>query len=242
MLGFLFKKETSSAEILNDFYSKLREMYSFESISDERKDYLKSTMSKYGYMPYPHIKALEELSDAEVLWALESKWENEGVFKDGKFEFSKISTLARNNVKNSSWMQKEGHNIKLINLAGLGNGNESDSCGRFMDWLRQLLILPTGNKSNNIFGTTMYLIPFHPREFGCAYLPTASCVSPNLEDKNIGFALTGSFCTFRKAIDEIKKLVNLGANVLPIMSYNSYNLDTKFGKAKDFIEEIEDLR
>ena len=59
-----------------------------------------------------------------------------------------------------------------------------------MDWLRQLLILPTGNKSNNIFGTTMYLIPFHPREFGCAYLPTASCVSPNLEDKSI-FEKTG---------------------------------------------------
>ena len=25
------------------------------------------------------------------------------------------------------------------------------------------------------------------------------------------------------------------------MSYNAYNLDTKFGKAKDFIEEIEDI-
>ncbi|MBO7254573.1 MAG: hypothetical protein J6V36_04645, partial [Clostridia bacterium] len=85
----------------------------------------------------------------------------------------------------SSWLQKEGHNIKLINLAGLGNGNESNENGKFMDWMRQLLILPTGNKANNIFGTTMYLIPFHPREFGCAYLPTASCVSPNLEDKTI---------------------------------------------------------
>ena len=190
MLYFLFKRETSSAELLNEFYSKLRELYSFETISDERKDYLKSTMAKYGYLPYPHIKALEELTDAEVLWALESKWENEGVFKDGKFEFTKASTLARNNVKNSSWLQKEGHNIKLINLAGLGNGNENQECGKFIDWLRQLLILPTGNKSNNIFGTTMYLIPFHPREFGCAYLPTASCVSPNLEDKNV-FEKTG---------------------------------------------------
>ena len=126
MLDFLFKKEVSSAEQLNDFYSKLREMYSFESISEEQKDYLKSTMAKYGYLPYPHIKALEELTDAEVLFALESKWENEGVFIDGKFEFSKTSTLARNNVKNSSWLQKEGHNIKLINLAGLGNGNDKE--------------------------------------------------------------------------------------------------------------------
>ena len=185
MLSFLFKKETSSAEILNEFYSNLKEIYSFDSISEERKDYLKSTMSEYGYMPYPHIKALEELSDAEVLFALEIKWENEGVFKDGKFDFKKASTLARNNVKNSSWLQKEGHNIKLINLAGLGNGNASEECGKFIDWMRQLLILPTGDKVNNIFGTTMYLIPFHPREFGCAYLPTASSVSSNLEDKII---------------------------------------------------------
>lgn len=182
MLDFLFKKETSSAEILNDFYSKLREIYSFESITEDRKEYLKSTMSKFGYLPYPHVKALEELSDAEVLWALESKWENEGVFKDGKFDFNKSSVLARNNVKNSSWLQKEGHNIKLVNLAGLGNGNEKRDCGKFMDWMRQLLILPTGNLENGIFNTTMYLIPFHPREFGCAYLPTASCVSPALED------------------------------------------------------------
>lgn len=185
MLDFLFKKETTSAELLNDFYSKLREMNSFESISEERKEYLKSTMDKFGYLPYPQIKALEELTDAEVLWALESKWEKEGVFKDGKFEFSKASVLARNNVKDSSWLQKEGHDIKLINLAALGNGNKSEECGKFMDWMRQLLILPTGNKSNGIFSTTMYLIPFHPREFGCAYLPTASCVSPNLEDSKI---------------------------------------------------------
>ena len=34
-------------------------------------------------------------------------------FKDGKFEYTKTSVLARNNVKNSSWLQKEGHDIKL---------------------------------------------------------------------------------------------------------------------------------
>ena len=183
MLDFLFKKETGNAcENLNSFYSKLKEMYPFDNISDERKTYLKSLMNKFGYLPYPQIKALEELSDAEVLFAIESKWEANGVFKDGRFEFEKASVLARNDVKNSSWLQKEGHNIKLTNLAGLGNGAE---CGKFMDWMRELLILPTGNLDNNIFSTTMYLIPFHPRDFGCAYLPTASCVSPNLEDKNI---------------------------------------------------------
>ena len=63
----------------------------------------------------------------------------------------------------------------------------------------------------------------------------------NLKDKNIGFCLTGSFCTFKNTILQMKELVKEGANVLPIMSYNAYQLDTKFGKAKDFIKEIEEL-
>ena len=186
MLDFLFKKDVQDyCSTVNSFYSQLREMYSFESISEERKEYLSSTMARFGYLPYPHIKALEELSDAEVLFSLESKWQANGVFENGSFNFTKASVLARNNVKDSSWLQKEGHDIKLVNLAGLGNGNISNECGKFMDWLRQLLILPTGNLEQNIFSTTMYLIPFHPREFGCAYLPTASCVSPKLQDELI---------------------------------------------------------
>jgi len=60
-----------------------------------------------------------------------------------------------------------------------------------------------------------------------------------LVGKKIGFALTGSFCTFEKTIPQISKLIEEGADLLPIMSFNSYNMDTKFGKAKDFIEEIE---
>ncbi len=64
----------------------------------------------------------------------------------------------------------------------------------------------------------------------------------NLDGKTIGFAFTGSFCTFRKTIDEMKRMKkNYNINIIPIMSFNSYNLDTKFGKAKDFIEEIEEI-
>ena len=60
-----------------------------------------------------------------------------------------------------------------------------------------------------------------------------------IENKKIGFCLTGSFCTFRKSIEQLKKIVNLNADVYPIMSFNSYNCDTKFGKSTDFIDEIE---
>ena len=63
-----------------------------------------------------------------------------------------------------------------------------------------------------------------------------------LVGKKIGFVLTGSFCTFKKTIPKIKELVEKEkADIIPIMSYNSYKLDTKFGKAKDFILEIEEI-
>lgn len=63
----------------------------------------------------------------------------------------------------------------------------------------------------------------------------------DVKDKKIGFVLTGSFCTFSKVIPIIKKLVDLQAEVIPIMSFNSYNLDTKFGKAEDFIKDIQEI-
>ena len=62
-----------------------------------------------------------------------------------------------------------------------------------------------------------------------------------LEGKRIGFVITGSFCTFRKTIEQLHKLVKERAEILPIMSYNAYNIDTKFGKAESFIEEIEKI-
>ena len=62
-----------------------------------------------------------------------------------------------------------------------------------------------------------------------------------VKDKRIGFALTGSFCTFKKTIPKIKELVKKEAKVIPIMSYNSYSMNTKFGKAEDFVSQIEDI-
>ena len=63
----------------------------------------------------------------------------------------------------------------------------------------------------------------------------------DIKDKKIGVIMTGSFCTFSKVIEQIKELVKRGADVLPIMSYNSYELDTKFGEAKEIIKKVEDI-
>lgn len=191
MLDFLFakreKETTSTDKDLNRIYEILKQAYPFDTIPEIRKKYLEMHIQKYGYLTYSYKKAQEELTNEEVLYALEQKWIQNGVFKDGKFSFknNQISVLARNHEKNSDWFKKEGHDIKLINLAALGNGNHSEETGKFFDWLKQLLILPSGNLDNNIYGTTIYLIPFHPREFGCAYLPKSSEVSSKLNDEYI---------------------------------------------------------
>ena len=54
-----------------------------------------------------------------------------------------------------------------------------------------------------------------------------------LKDKKIGFAITGSFCTLQQIVSQIANLVNLGADILPIISYNIDTTDTRFMIAND---------
>lgn len=58
---------------------------------------------------------------------------------------------------------------------------------------------------------------------------------------SVGFALCGSFCTFQKALEQMRLLVSSGARVTPIMSENAYTTDTRFGTAEHFINEIESI-
>ena len=52
---------------------------------------------------------------------------------------------------------------------------------------------------------------------------------------NIGVGITGSFCMFARTRKEIQKLVDLGANVIPIFSFNAQTCDTRFGSARDVV-------
>ncbi|MCK9444519.1 MAG: dipicolinate synthase subunit B [Tissierellaceae bacterium] len=62
-----------------------------------------------------------------------------------------------------------------------------------------------------------------------------------LNNLKIGIGITGSFCTFDTIIEEIKKLVEEGADVYPIMSINAANMDTRFGSAEEWINEIKKI-
>ena len=55
---------------------------------------------------------------------------------------------------------------------------------------------------------------------------------------NIGYGITGSFCTFAKTRKEVVQLTEMGANVIPIFSYQAQSCDTRFGSAKEFVEGI----
>jgi len=57
----------------------------------------------------------------------------------------------------------------------------------------------------------------------------------------IGFAMTGSFCTFQDAFGQARILKQLGAKLIPIMSDNAFNTDTRFGEAKKNAQELSDI-
>ncbi len=58
---------------------------------------------------------------------------------------------------------------------------------------------------------------------------------------NIGFGITGSFCTHDKALKAVENLIKKGHNVLPIVSSSVFSTDTRFGKAKDFLKKLEEI-
>lgn len=57
----------------------------------------------------------------------------------------------------------------------------------------------------------------------------------------IGFAMCGSYCTHRRAVEQLKLLLNAGWDVQPIMSENVYSTDTYFGKCEDLKREVSAL-
>lgn len=56
----------------------------------------------------------------------------------------------------------------------------------------------------------------------------------------LGFALCGSFCTFDINLELAKKL-SQDYDILPIMSFNASSIDTRFGKADDHIQTLEEI-
>jgi dipicolinate synthase subunit B len=63
----------------------------------------------------------------------------------------------------------------------------------------------------------------------------------NWQGKTIGFALTGSHCTIEEILPQIRKFVNAGANVIPVVSQNVTQTQTRFGEPETWITQIKDI-
>jgi dipicolinate synthase subunit B len=57
----------------------------------------------------------------------------------------------------------------------------------------------------------------------------------------VGYALSGSHCTFAEVMPEIKRFVDAGANVVPIVSNTLVTTDTRFGTAKEWQEQLKGI-
>jgi dipicolinate synthase subunit B len=61
------------------------------------------------------------------------------------------------------------------------------------------------------------------------------------QGKTVGFALTGSHCTFEEVMPQIQRFVDAGARVVPIVSYTILTTDTRFGTSENWQKQLRDI-
>lgn len=64
---------------------------------------------------------------------------------------------------------------------------------------------------------------------------------PDFSGLKIGYAITGSFCTFEKSFKQAEILRQMGAELIPIMSGNASSISTRFGSASDNLKRFENI-
>ncbi len=60
-----------------------------------------------------------------------------------------------------------------------------------------------------------------------------------MEDKTVGFAVCGSFCTHARAMEALEQVKARFSRVVPIVSEAAAGTDTRFGTAHDLMREME---
>jgi len=63
----------------------------------------------------------------------------------------------------------------------------------------------------------------------------------SLKNVRVGFAVTGSFCTFSRILPAMQEFVNEGAIVQPIFSPVVSHEDTRFFQAEDFAKRVQEI-
>lgn len=59
--------------------------------------------------------------------------------------------------------------------------------------------------------------------------------------RTVGYALTGSHCTFAEVMPVVQRFVDEGANVIPIVSESMTRTNTRFGQADDWLRQLREI-
>lgn len=61
------------------------------------------------------------------------------------------------------------------------------------------------------------------------------------QGKTVGYALSGSHCTFAEVMPVIQRFVDQGANVVPIVTGTIMSTDTRFGTSEDWQNQLKSI-
>ncbi|MFB5266625.1 dipicolinate synthase subunit B [Paenibacillus enshidis] len=63
----------------------------------------------------------------------------------------------------------------------------------------------------------------------------------NWRGKTVGYAITGSHCTFEEVMPVVQRFVDEGARVVPIISGSVLTTDTRFGSSQNWQKQLKDI-
>jgi dipicolinate synthase subunit B len=61
------------------------------------------------------------------------------------------------------------------------------------------------------------------------------------QGRTVGYGLTGSHCTLEEVMPQIKRFIDAGAKVIPIVSNSVITTDTRFGNSADWLQQLKDI-
>lgn len=63
----------------------------------------------------------------------------------------------------------------------------------------------------------------------------------NWQGITVGYALSGSHCTLPEVVPQIRRFVDAGANVIPIVSQSIMTTDTRFGASRQWQDQLREV-
>ena len=62
-----------------------------------------------------------------------------------------------------------------------------------------------------------------------------------LKGVKLGFGFTGAYSVFDQVFPQLQRLIDEGAEIVPIISYQVAKTDSRYGNATDFLQKIEEI-